>query len=359
MRSVFTDSQIEKDLSRKMKKLFSDPEKQAFFEKNGFVKFPVLDIEDVEKLMSFYKELSISDHSGSGFKMSMEGEDKELVKKIRSKIIDIALPKAQSHFYNAKVITASYVIKDKNPLGVVPPHQDWTFVNNEPENYSVTCWIPLVPTTMENGCMGVIKGSHLFYENYRPSPSPQVPTPLMNHLFGIFPYLEMIEMQPGEALVFDQRTFHASPPNISNVPRVAVGLGFTQNDSELCHITLKPNGKKDTLIKYKIDEEFLIKFDNKILSDLYEKGLPIEGYEVIEEIPFNCPNETTDHLVKRIISAGNDYNSSLANHMGQLFNNQTSNSKSESENDLNKQSFWKIYTPLNIVREIRFRITGH
>jgi ectoine hydroxylase-related dioxygenase (phytanoyl-CoA dioxygenase family) len=352
--------QFDLQKSSNMKKLFTDPEKQTFFEKNGYVRFPLFDASEVERLMECYNQLSITDHSGSGFTMSMEGEDKEQVRIIRSKIIDIALPKAQPHFQDAKVITASFVIKENNPLGVVPPHQDWTFVNNEPEYNSVTCWVPLVPTTIENGCMGVIKGSHLLYDNYRPSPSPQVPTPLMNHLFSIFPYLEMIEMQPGEALVFDQRTFHASPPNVTDEPRVAVGIGFTQSEAELCHLTLKPNGKKDTLIKYKIDEEFLIKYDNKILSDLYENGQSIEGYEVLEEIPFVCPEETTDFLLQRIIAAGNVYNLSLANHMGKLFNNQmkSNETKSESQVPIEKTPFWKVYTPLNIVREIRFRLTG-
>lgn len=345
-----------------MKTLFTDPEKQSFFQKNGFVKFPLLDKEQVDELLNFYSELEIKDHTGNGFTMSMEGDDKELVRKIRSKIMDIALPKAQQHFHDAKVITASYVIKENNPMGVVPPHQDWTFVNNEPENYSVTCWIPLQPTTIDNGCMGVIKGSHLLYDSHRPSPSPQVPTPLMNHLFGIFPYLEMIEMQPGEALVFDQRTFHASPPNITNDPRIAVGLGFTQRDAELCHLMLKPNGKKDTLVKYKIDEEFLVQYDNNILSKMYERGEEISGYKVLEEIPFTCPSESTESLIQRIVVAGNTYNEPLAEHMGKLFggmvNNvgQQSTDKAEQREEL---SFWKVYTPLNIVREIRYRITGH
>lgn len=345
-----------------MKTLFSDPNKQAFFEKNGYVIFPLLDTSEIEQLLNYYAHLNIKDHSGNGFTMSMEGEDKEQVRAIRSKIIEIALPKAHSHFQDAKVITASFVVKEKNHKGVVPPHQDWTFVNNEPENYSVTCWIPLVPTTLENGCMGVIKGSHLLYNTDRPSPSPQVPTPLMNHLFGIFPYLEMFEMQPGEALIFDQRTFHASPPNISDFPRIAVGLGFTQNDSELCHVALKPNGKKDTLIRYKIDEEFLVQYDNNILSKMYEKGDVIDGYEVLEEFPFTCPNETTEALVERIKAAGNNYNQLLSEHMYKLFGgvmndggNQTSNKLSRNES----KPFWKVYTPLNILREIKFRLTGN
>jgi ectoine hydroxylase-related dioxygenase (phytanoyl-CoA dioxygenase family) len=355
-----------KQKKNKMKPLFKDPQIQEFFNKNGFVKFKMLDDDDVKELYEFFMSQNLRDHSGYGFNMSMEDDDKEKVSRIRKKIFEVALPKALPHFENAKVIAGSFVVKEKNPQGVVPPHQDWTFVENEGEYYSVTCWIPLVPTRLENGYMGVIKGSHLIYDNIRPSPSPQVPTPLMNHLFAIFPYLEMYEMQPGEALIFDHRTFHASTPNITNDPRVAIGLGFTQADAPICHYSLKQNSKKDTLLKYKVDDEFLLKYDNSKISRMYDNKQEIEGYEIAEELPYVYPNPTTEELLGLIKAAGNTFNIDLCEHMAKLFNfNPDGTSKtSESETlsthkvEVEKRSFWKLYTPMNILREVKFRITG-
>ena len=355
----------------KMKQLFKDPEVQSFFSKNGYARIPMLDATDVKQLLDYFNEQNLRDHSGYGFNMSMEDDDKEKVARIRKKIFEVALPKALPHFENAKVIAGSYVVKEKNPQGVVPPHQDWTFVDNEGENYSVTCWISLVPTNMQNGYMGVIKGSHLIYKNTRPSPSPQVPTPLMNHLFSIFPYLEMYEMQPGEALIFDHRTFHASTPNTTDDPRIAIGLGFTQADSELYHFTLKQNGKKDTLLKYKIDDAFLLKYDNSKLSKMYDKGEAITGYEIAEELPYIFPNPTSDELLAKIKEAGNTFNVELCEHMAKLFNFNMDGSAKHPEPVVEelvevgneptqpKESFWKVYTPINILREIKFRVTGN
>lgn len=211
-------------------------------------------------------------------------------------------------------------------------------------------------------------------DNKRPSPSPQVPTPLMNHLFTIFPYLEMYEMQPGEALIFDHRTFHASTPNITDDPRIAIGLGFTQADSEIYHYNLKLNGKKDTLLKYRVDDDFLLKYDNSKLSRMYDAGESIEGYEVIEELPYECPDLTSEELLEQIKDAGNVFNIELAEHMAKLFNYNLDGSKSEPEpepvtaqvenvgsessNSQERPPFWKVYTPMNVVREIRYRITG-
>jgi len=219
--------------------------------------------------------------------------------------------------------------------------------------------------------MGVIKGSHVIYDNIRPSPSPQVPTPLMNHLFTIFPYLEMYEMEPGEALIFDHRTFHASTPNITDDPRIAIGLGFTQADSEICHYNLKQNGKKDTLQKYKVDDAFLLKYDNSKLSRMYDAGESIEGYEIVEEFPYVYPDQTSDELLQQIKDAGNVFNVELAEHMAKLFNyNMDGTQKEEpkaeepesvleeASSSSDSRTFWQTYTPMNVVREIRFRLTG-
>lgn len=357
-----------KQKSNRMKSLFKDPQIQAFFNKNGFVKFKMLDDSDVKQLLDYFQTQNLHDHSGYGFNMSMEDEDKDKVAQIRKKIFDVALPKALPHFENAKVIAGSFVVKEKNPQGVVPPHQDWSFVENEGEYYSVTCWIPLVPTRLENGYMGVIKGSHLIYDNIRPSPSPQVPTPLMNHLFSIFPYLEMYEMEPGEALIFDHRTFHASTPNITDNPRIAIGLGFTQADATICHYSLKQNGKKDTLLKYAIDDAFLLKYDNSKISKMYDNNQEIEGYEVQEEIPYRYPNPTSEELLGLIKAAGNSFNVELCEHMAKLFDfnmdgtaksNPVVTNEESTHSSLEKESFWKIYTPMNILREVKFRITGN
>lgn len=359
--------------SENMKRLFKDDKIQEFYNKNGYAKFPVLDEADVQVLYDFYFTQGLKDRSGSGFSMSMEDDDKEKVARIRTKIYEVALPKAMQHFANAQTIAGSYVVKDPNPVCIVPPHQDWTFADNEGEYYSVTCWIPLVDTTLENGAMGVIKCSHLMLNNLRASPSPQIPTPLMHHQFSLFPYLEMIEMKAGEALVFDHRTFHASTPNITQKPRIAVGLGFTQQDAVICHYTMKQNGKMDTLLKYYVDDAFLLKFDNSLISRMYDKNEPITGYEVAAEIPFECHQPSLEELVAMVTQAGNPLNTELAAYMAKLFGNNVMQPEStkagepvvaepvavEPAQPVKHQNGKKnAYTPMNILREIKYRLVG-
>jgi hypothetical protein len=307
--------------------------------------------------------------------MSMEVNDKEKVARIRDRIYEIALPKAMTHFDDAKVIAGSYVVKHKNPRGIVPPHQDWTFADNEGEYSSVTCWITLVDTTLENGYMGVVKGSHTMLNNLRASPSPQIPTPLMDHMFPLFPYMEMYEMKAGEALIFDHRTFHGSTPNVTDSPRIAIGLGFTQKDATICHYTLKMNGKKDTLLKYYVDDDFLLKYDNSLLSRMYDKGEAIQGYEIAEELPFDLKQPTMEELVAMATQNGNSFNEDMVTYLSELFGEYMNKQEAPKEEAApepvhvaptepeayvwkDDRSFLEMYTPLNIIRELKKRLVG-
>jgi ectoine hydroxylase-related dioxygenase (phytanoyl-CoA dioxygenase family) len=304
-----------------MQALFKNPDHQDFFQKNGYIKFDVLQNNEIEELKNFLFNSGIKKETDYGFYVGMDHENKALVKEMMQKVESIAMPKIAPYLVDYKLITASYVIKDPNPKGVVPPHQDWTFVEDETQHCSVTCWISLVDTNMENGCMGVIKGSNNYFNSVRPSPSPQVPSPLAKHMFSLFPYFDLIPMKAGEALIFDNRTFHASPPNITNFPRLAVGLSFTQATAELRHYYLKP-GTKNRLLKYKIDTDFFTKYDNGSLSKMYDEGKLIEDYEIMEEIPFVWEDLSKAEMKNRVLSTGNVYNQVLTQHMMKLFGNQ-------------------------------------
>ncbi len=308
-----------------MQPLFKDKEHQAFFEQNGYIKLPALNATQIDELKNYYFTSGIQQTTSYGFYVGMDHENKQLVDEMMQQIEDVAMPTVSMYLANYQLITASYVIKDTNPQGVVPPHQDWTFVEDETQHCSVTCWIPLVDTNMENGCLGVIKGSHKFFKNVRPSPSPQVPSPLAPHLFSLFPYFDLIPMKAGEALIFDNRTFHASPPNISNEPRLAVGLSFTQKDAALRHYYLKP-GTKDVLLKYEVTPEFFKQYDNGTLSKMYDVGKNIEAFRLMEEIPYKWENLSKNEMKNRVVAAGNAYNKELTNHMMKLFGSQMKDS---------------------------------
>ncbi|MCS6935182.1 MAG: phytanoyl-CoA dioxygenase family protein [Chitinophagales bacterium] len=364
----------------KMKPIFKDEARQRLFEQEGFVVFPLLNAGEVDELKSFYFSLGLKDEKGYGFHVSMDQGDKELCRRVRDKIWSVALPRLSEHLLDFKPFVASFVAKEVNPRGVVPAHQDWSFVEGEEEGYaSITCWIALVDTNLDNGGMGVIRGSHKFMQNHRPSPSPQCPVPLSEHMFSIFPYLHTIDMKAGEVLMFDNRTFHASPPNTSDGIRLAAGVGVTQKDAQLVHYYMKPDGTFKTMLRYRIDEDFFLKYENATLSKMYDERKLIEGYGEPAEVPYEYTKYTSDELIEIIKAAGNTYNTPMVEKLAKLFGYEQPQS-SHKENGAtishepvqtngkqqevvaewkDNRSFFQKYTPLNIARELRRRLTGN
>jgi ectoine hydroxylase-related dioxygenase (phytanoyl-CoA dioxygenase family) len=362
----------------KMKPLFKEKEKQEFFEREGYVVFPLLNDSEVADLKTFYESLQIKDENGFGFHVSMDQKDKDMSRRVREKVWGVILPKLGEHLKDFKPFVASYVVKDPNPKGVVPAHQDWSFVDKEEEGFcSVTCWTTLVETNIDNGAMGVIRGSHKMMQNHRPSPSPQAPVPLEQHMFSIFPYLKTLNMKPGEVLMFDNRTFHASPPNASDSIRLAAGVGVTQKDSQLVHFYLKPDGTKSTAIKYKTDEDFFLKYNNASLAKIYDAGEVIKDYEVLEEVSYVFPQHSSEELIELIKDAGNEFNVPMCERLAKLFNyNMDGSQKQDAQKEVevkitepvgepqkewvwnDERSFLQKYTPVNIVKEIKKRVIG-
>ena len=60
-----------------------------------------------------------------------------------------------------------------------------------------------IDIAIKNGALGVIRGSHKIFDHKRSSPSPQSKSPLADHIFSLFPFVEVIEMKAGESLIFD------------------------------------------------------------------------------------------------------------------------------------------------------------
>jgi ectoine hydroxylase-related dioxygenase (phytanoyl-CoA dioxygenase family) len=364
----YTKSKLQYKLKRamqtyKMIPILKDERQQLFFEENGYLILPVLDAREISDLRQYYFDSPIGKEQREGFHVSMDHEDKNFCRETRDFIWKNTLPKMSEYLTDFKPFVASYTAKDPSPLGIVPPHQDWSFTDKESDGYcSITCWIALQDTTIENGALGVIPGSHKLMQNHRPSPSPQAPVPLAKHMFSIFPYTKLIEMKAGEMLMFDNRTFHASPPNVTNATRLAVGVGITQSSAELVHYYLKPDGEKQTLIKYSVDEDFFLNYDNARLSRLYNEGKLIEGYGNGDITPYHFDDWDTETLLNIIQNSGVSENENLKAQMEKLFPQQYETVKQSEDHyeeiqfQQDNRTFLEKYTLLNIYSEIKSKL---
>ncbi|QNN69123.1 phytanoyl-CoA dioxygenase family protein [Thermomonas carbonis] len=243
MTRIATSPDLHLDRPAAMRPLFKSSELQADFDRDGYVVVPFLDADEVAALNAHYASLNHDHATSQGFHVSLDSTDRAFKRATMDKLQQAARARIDQVFDRARIFVASYVVKEPGPRGIVPPHQDWTFVD-ESRFVSCTVWIPLARTTVDNGALGVISGSHRLFDHARASPSPQCPTPIGDLMFQIFPFLAIKEMEAGQALIFNNRTLHGSPPNLSEVARVAVGIGVTHEEADLRHHYLLPGASR-------------------------------------------------------------------------------------------------------------------
>lgn len=351
-----------------MRSIFKNPELQHQFQDKGYVLIPTLDQREVEQLLNYYRNQVFDNKIEAGFHISLDNQNEDLVKEVGTTINEVLAPKMEGILDNCQIFTASYVIKEPGLQNIVPPHQDWTFVD-EAEFCSATVWTALTDVTEENGALGVIPGSHTIFNHKRSSPSPQSKSPLADHIFTLFPFVQVIEMKAGESLIFDNRLIHASPPNLSNAPRIAVGIGITQAEAQLKHFYQNPNSGK--LEEYNVDKTFYTWFNNKRLSDFFDNGISPEGLNKVGEIDRIVPDLSKEEMEALMLKLeGVEYNRPFMERLAKLFNYSLDGTKKEETKSESKEakehvdawkdnrSFFQKYSIGNIVREVQWRLKG-
>ncbi len=312
-----------------MTAIFKNPDHQEHFDERGWIVLPLLNDEEVADLRAFYQDLPATDLPEYGFHVSLDKASMEYKEQVMGKLKDTIGPKLEQYFQDYQVFTAAYVVKEHNPKGVVPPHQDWTFVD-ESKFSSMTVWTALVDTDMDNGCMGVINGSHKYWDYLRASPSPQCKTPISDHMFTLFPYLQLKPMKAGEALIFDNRTIHASPPNTTSEPRLAAGIGVTQAGASLYHHYLLPNEDQKVVERYAVTMDWFKHYNNGMLSDMYNNGQKPTDVDLVGTLPRELPEFSADDILDMIKAhPDNTMNVPLVEKMARLFNYNIDGSKKE------------------------------
>ena len=132
-----------------------------------------------------------------------------------------------------EIVAASiYRVRPKVPghtQGEVPWHQDSGYSAPHCDNYTlITCWIPLVDSTLENGCLWVIPKVHQAgiiqhysqgHANYLEIAPEEVPEGAL-----------ALEMKAGSAVFMTSFTPHASFDNGSDIVRWSIDLRYQNSD---------------------------------------------------------------------------------------------------------------------------------
>jgi len=278
--------------------LFRDSRTQAEFERDGFVILDLLSEIEVGELLRFAQRLDEKGVPRRGFRVSMDLADPDLVRAASAEIQRVAGAALSKHVHDHQSFVASFVVKDAHEASLVPPHQDWAFVD-EAKFTSATVWTALVDMNLSNGALGVIPGSHRVLDYLRASPSPQCPSLIAPHLFALYPYLQVKTLRAGQAIAWDHRLVHGSPPNRSGQPRIAAGIGIARREAPLLHHYLTPGGAAPQVETYSVDGEFFHRYGNAALGRLYDQGERPEA-PLLAVAPHMPPVFSTEALLERL-----------------------------------------------------------
>lgn len=348
-----------------MNRVFKNIQDQEQFEWNGHVRVPVLDAETCGQLLAYYntlKEKVDVKNSVYGIYVSLDDKNKTVKQETMSFIQETIQPKLDRFLENYNVHLGGFIIKQSDSVSYTYPHQDWTFVDHtDADSFSATIWISLEDVTPDAGSLGFVNGSHRYLDGIVGSPSSVFINPTQGHESTLFEYLSFPEVKAGDALIFNNKCAHGANPNLSGKDRVIVGIGITPKQSSLYHYFLRP-GTTDKVLKLKVAEDFFLNYMNDDLIETYMKGSIPEHCEVVDEFEFVNKSLTRSEMLTVLTENGcvkNEYSIKRPEVQQQeSVHAEESVTWIEpvSPSSQKEVNFFKIYTPMNIYREAKYRL---
>ena len=275
--------------------VFPTIELQKKLERDGYVVVDFLSKSEVQSLLDFNKEnlppKSLDNSSDFGISISMAASNALYRQKASKQIRSVFAPKLASILTEYEIVTSTFVYKNSDShRSKVPLHQDPSLVD-ETVSKSFAVWCPLVDTNEQNGCLQVVRKSHLLTSKKRPFlifngfPYGQEILSLMEKQ-----YLVSLPMKAGQALVYDRRLFHGSLSKLTTGQRVAAACSLIPKNTQI-QFTYRESRSSDTIEVFEVDNRFF---------DHYNLGQKPEGVRSLGVFDYEVEPVTPEILVQKL-----------------------------------------------------------
>jgi hypothetical protein len=306
-----------------MRKIFKDDELEKKFNEDGYVVIPFLNKDELSGLIQTYANAQIE--TSNQFYASAHDSSLEVRMNMSEEIKTAFTRSSQNTLINMELLGGSYIVKPKQYQHILQAHQDWNIVD-EDQYVSCNIWIPLVDTTKNNGAILVMPKSHNWIKSIRHS---SIPCSFSSVHDLLIENMLTLDIKAGEALIYNHALIHASHENQSNEARPACALGIKPKEAEMLFYW-NNNG---VIEEYKCNPEFFM--NENVFSG---PG----NLQKIKTIDYSFP-KVDDNMFYAL--------SNIPQPIVLIEEKQETLSVKEL-----KLPFWKIYTPLNIVREVLHRL---
>jgi hypothetical protein len=302
-----------------------DEKLDAELKTKGFVVVPFLNEAEVGNLRQAFSE--VNEKNIQGFYATAHAADITFRKSMSENVRSSFQRAFDDYFIDHRLLGGSYIVKQAGGKDVLQPHQDWNIVDES--NYrSYNIWVPLVNLDQENGTILVMPNSHTWHRGYRHA---SIPCYYGNVHDILLEYMVPLYLKAGEALIYDHSLLHASQSNRSENMRIACACGVIPRDVDMLFYW----NNAGTIEEYKSSPDFFM--TENVFSGP-------NGLEKIRELDYDFPSINETELYSHIGISPPPKKQEIIN---------------IPEWEAEKKTFWQVYTPLNILREIKYRITGN
>lgn len=208
---------------------FRDPSLDERFDEIGYVVVPDAGRRSLRALRRLHRQ--VVGTTPPGFHSTMYSTDGVAKERVNGELTALLRPLLDDLFADHRPLLSSFVAKGRGDGGAMPPHQDWTFVD-EPAYASMNVWIPLVDVDGRNGAMQVLPRAHRLPLTIRGTDTAN-PFAAIENL--VAERMVSLEMCAGDVLVHDHRVVHGSPPNTSRRQRVVAGCAVVHPAARIVH----------------------------------------------------------------------------------------------------------------------------
>ncbi len=236
-------------------RVFTNDLLQKEFDRKGYVLLrSLLSAEEVQKLNDLF--LQFQKQFEGPFHTSHFSSNVEYKQKVHDTISTLVFPKAGSYLSSYRPLFGNFMVKNPDPTVAMDLHADWTYVD-ETLFSSAAIWIPLVDVNEQNGCFGLIEGSHKVTNLIR-GPLIRQSTRDRDHVWEKR-YGKLMPMNAGDALIYNHRLLHYSPANKSKQTRPAINLTTVPQQAPVIHYCM-PEGTDEIRVYEVPSSDFYIRY---------------------------------------------------------------------------------------------------
>jgi hypothetical protein len=289
-----------------MRRVLNNDELEKQFQKDGYIRVPFISEKEVAELKQMFfdtlpesggqitaGETGLDDSPFITYDFTFIDKNPEYKRKVFKIITEYFEPHMNRLLANYRPIIANYIRKQSD-TGEVPLHENWAFAD-ERKCTTVSIWCPLVDSTVENGTLQVVPGSHKRFGEIR---GPMIPWELDGIKKEIIEnHLIPLETKAGDCVILDDSIVHYSALNKTEGLRLAIQLICVPSEFPSIHYHMDSQSNPNEVQVLEVHDDFYMEFNP------WKKP---ENVKVVKKLPYQHRNIDEQEFIKRLNSPAYD-----------------------------------------------------